>query len=143
MVFALVTTLIHSGHPDADIVALLLNRDWKISDHIYDGKTDGQAATYARKQVANAHRKAGGRIFSKDTPLKTAKLLMSDVFTAHGKPILHQWNGEAHVWASTHYADVEPAAIKSHVQRYLEKARRAVPPINKIPQPPVPFDPTP
>jgi hypothetical protein len=55
-VFFVVCALIREGVSEADIVGVLLNRAFKISEHIYDQKGQ-KPETYAKKQVERAKKK--------------------------------------------------------------------------------------
>jgi hypothetical protein len=55
-VFAACTGLVRENVSDEDIVAILLNTNYKISEHVYDQK---KPETYAWKQAARARKKVG------------------------------------------------------------------------------------
>jgi len=55
-VFAARTGLVRENVSDEDIVAILLNTNYKISEHVYDQK---KPETYAWKQAARARKKVG------------------------------------------------------------------------------------
>ena len=134
LVWAIVCELVRTEVNDASIEAILLNKTLGISAHIYD---QGSPPDYARKQVRDAHKKAGGRIFNPASPMKTAHIMVFDRYTAHGHPIIQCWNG-FYVWASTHYAELAEATINSHISKYLEKSQQPGPKGAL----PIPFNPT-
>jgi AAA domain len=81
-VLAAACGLVRENVADDDIVAVLLNPDYKISEHIFE---QSNPAAYARRQVERAHEKAGARkSASAAKPPETcnAKTLRDKVFDA-------------------------------------------------------------
>ena len=92
-VFDVVCALVRRGVPDNVILSVLLDRSFRISDHIYDRK--GNTRKYAARQIEQAKKKLaescatsdGARklVLNKSNPVKTARELRTAV-----RPNLHQ-----------------------------------------------------
>lgn len=59
-------------------------------------------------------------IIDPKAPLNTARLFVSDRFTASGVATLHYWRGDWYAWCGHYYKVTEDDELRSHLYQYLE-----------------------
>ena len=102
---------------NADILSVLLNRDYRISDHLYE-QTGRSPEEQARRFLAQARNETAETVLSKETPYKSAAL-----FRAARYPTLLNFQDEWLTWDGAAYIALEDATIRAAVMEFLEKAK--------------------
>ena len=102
---------------NADILSVLLNRDYRISDHLYE-QTGRSPEEQARRFLAQARKETAETVLSKETPYKSAAL-----FRAARFPHLLNFQDEWLTWDGAAYIAREDATIRAAVMEFLERAK--------------------
>jgi putative DNA primase/helicase len=109
--------LCRRGWSNGDILSVLLNRDHRISDHLY-AQTGRSPEDQARRFLADARNETAETVLSKETPYKSATL-----FRVARYPDLLNFQEEWLTWDRAAYVPLEDATIRAAVMEFLEGAK--------------------
>ena len=68
--------------------------------------------------------KPGDLILSPNSPMDSAKRLLTDRYTIDASQLLYRHRGGFYCWQSSHYADVTPDYLRADINLFLELAYR-------------------
>ena len=102
---------------DADILSVVLNRDHRISDHLYD-QTGRSPEDQARRFLMQARKETAETVLSKQTPYKSAA-----AFRAARYPNLLNFQDEWLTWDGAAYIPLEDETIRAAIMEFLERAK--------------------
>ncbi len=105
------------GWSNGDILSVVLNKDYRISDHLYD-QTGRSPEDQARRFLADARNETAEAVLSKETPYKSAKL-----FRAARYPDLINFQDEWLTWDGAAFIPLEDPTIRAAVMEFLEQAK--------------------
>ena len=124
-VFDVVCALVRRGLPDNVILSVLLDRDFKISEHVYDQKAG--ARKYAARQIKRAKKKLAESfakadserklVLNKSNPLQNARKLRKAV-----RPNLINYREEWLDYECGAYKALENATIRAETYAFLDEA---------------------
>jgi P4 family phage/plasmid primase-like protien len=124
-VFDVACALVRRGVADNVILSALLDRDFRISDHIYDRK--GNTRKYAARQIEQAKKKLaescatsdGARklVLNKSNPLQTARKFRMTV-----RPNLITYGSEWLDYQYGAYKELEKATVRAETYAFLDEA---------------------
>ncbi len=115
-VFAVACSLARHQIPDEIIAAILLNREYQISEHIYDQK---QPHEYTGRQICQAKEKIAVEPLhlSPKKPRESARH-----FLLQNQQNLMHYNGDFLSYDGAAYISLETGTIRSDISAFLEKA---------------------
>ena len=109
--------LCRRGWSNEDILSVVLNQDYRISDHLYD-QTGRSPEDQACRFLADARNETAEAVLSKETPYKSA-----EKFRAARYPHLLNFQDEWLTWDRAAYIPLEDATIRAAVMEFLAKAK--------------------
>jgi len=116
-VFYVCCELCRRGWSNADILSVVLNRNHRISDHLYD-QTGRSPEDQARRFLQQARKETAETVLSKETPYKSAA-----AFRAACYPNLLNFQDEWLTWDGAAYIPREDETIRAAIMEFLEKAK--------------------
>jgi P4 family phage/plasmid primase-like protien len=105
------------GWNNDEIVETLLDKNNKISEHIYTAHPENPKR-YAREQVEKRRKKLEARIVPVVNHMRRARL-----FRDQRRPNLRHWRGDFYDWIDgSHYQEIEKDTIIAEIWKYLDQA---------------------
>jgi P4 family phage/plasmid primase-like protien len=121
-VFDALCNMARTGISAEDALAIITDKNFKISESIYEKGSTSQK--YAERQVQKAYTEVANEpiILNKDAPLDSAKQ-----FKQRQKPHLIKYNGDWLDYDGASYVETEDASVESELYAFLDKAKQLVP----------------